>query len=87
MKIASLALVAFVTMASAVPALAEEATFLKQTSYKNKRVTHFNSGPHIFCQGRCSDDTAFEHRECRGSIVDTACALVFRRVPRACRNF
>ena len=91
MRIASLTLVAFFAVASAVPAVAEYATFMNKPKELGARVSTvmtFSSGPHIFCKGRCSDGAAFEHWECPGSIVDTACALVCRPIPRpGCRSF
>ena len=91
MRIASLAVAAFLAGASVVPAGAEYATFMKKPKVLGAKVSTvmtFSSGPHIFCKGRCSDGAAFEHWECPGSIVDTACALVCRPIPRpGCRAF
>jgi|KBSSwiStaDraftv2_1062776.scaffolds.fasta_scaffold275968_2 hypothetical protein len=91
MKIASLAAAAFLTAASVVPAVAEYAPFIKKPKVLGDRVstvTTFRSGPHIFCQGNCSAGAPLVHWECPGSIVDTACAIVCRPIPRGdCRSF
>ena len=91
MKIANLAAAAFLTVALAAPAVAQDAKFIKKPKAMGARVatvTTFHSGAHIFCQGNCSAGAPMVHWECKGSIVDTACALVCRPVPRAgCRNF
>ena len=89
MKIASLIVGTLFAAASVVPAAAEPfIKKLKVLGTKVSTVTMFKSGPHIFCQGRCSDGVPFSHWECQGSIVDTMCALVCRPVPRpGCRAF
>ena len=91
MKIASLIVVTFFAAASVMSAAAEPAPFIKKPKAlgaKVNTVTMFKSGPHIFCQGRCSDGVPFSHWECQGSIVDTMCALVCRPIPRGeCRHF
>ena len=91
MKIASLTAAAFLAAVSVAPAVAQDPKFIKKPKAmgaKVSTVSTFHSGARIFCQGNCSAGAPMVHWECPGSIVDTACAIVCRPIPRAgCRNF
>jgi|HubBroStandDraft_4_1064222.scaffolds.fasta_scaffold1374040_2 uncharacterized membrane protein len=86
MRIASLAVGAFLAVASIVPAAAEvQADFIKKPkalSGKMSTVTSYKAGPNdsssgssISCSGTCNSDGHTRYWTCMGTHADVACHL------------
>jgi hypothetical protein len=78
MRIASLALVALLAVASFGPASAEDAAFIakpKLLGNKESTVTTYSSGSSINCSGTCFSDGVTRHWTCQGTHADVMCQL------------
>src|SRR5689334_16545529 len=85
MRIASMALVALLAIASFGPVSAEEAAFIEKpkvlgskestvTTFRTKR-DNTSSGSSINCSGKCFSDGVTRHWTCKGTHADVICHL------------
>jgi hypothetical protein len=78
---------AFVSTISLVPALAEDATFIKKPKTLGAKVSTVETratpgGSHFMCRGKCDPAAPWGYWQCEGSPSNVICVLSCVPIPK-----